>query len=37
MKKREQIKKEVASMNDKIQAGVESSLNQIGAKNEDIV
>lgn len=29
MKKREQIKKEVASMNDKIQAGVESSLNQI--------
>ena len=29
MKKREQIKKEVALMNDKIQAGVESSLNQI--------
>lgn len=29
MKKREQIKREVASMNDKIQAGVESSLNQI--------
>lgn len=29
MKKRELIKKGVASMNDKIQAGVESSLNQI--------
>ena len=29
MKKRELIKKEVALMNDKIQAGVESSLNQI--------
>lgn len=29
MKKRELIKKEVAFMNDKIQAGVESSLNQI--------